>query len=210
MSDVLDAFEAEFDGETLPISFSVEHKNDDIDQELENTDDEAEKPARRNNGEQWNDDPVKLYLTQMGKIPLLKRAEEIALAKRIEESRARFRAEILQCDAVLGRACSVLHRAEKGELRFDRTMRISVTENLERNQILDRLAPNLHTVDALRKRNAHDYQTAMAVSRPSDDRIEAWKRLGRSKQHGATLIEELGLRTNRLQPLFKELEEISC
>src|SRR5215831_18859145 len=37
------------------------------------------------------DDPVRMYLTQMGEIPLLKREEEIALAKKIEVTRKRFR-----------------------------------------------------------------------------------------------------------------------
>jgi RNA polymerase primary sigma factor len=41
-------------------------------------------------GESWSDDPVRMYLTQMGEIPLLTRQEEIALAKRIELTRARF------------------------------------------------------------------------------------------------------------------------
>ena len=42
------------------------------------------------------DDPVRIYLTQMGQIPLLARSEEIALAKRIEISRKAFRRRILQ------------------------------------------------------------------------------------------------------------------
>src|SRR5207248_1479362 len=37
------------------------------------------------------DDPVRMYLTQMGEIPLLKREQEIALAKKIEVTRKRFR-----------------------------------------------------------------------------------------------------------------------
>src|SRR5947209_18370933 len=37
------------------------------------------------------DDPVRMYLTQMGEIPLLKRDEEISLAKKIEVTRKRFR-----------------------------------------------------------------------------------------------------------------------
>ena len=35
-------------------------------------------------GETWSDDPVRMYLTQMGEIPLLTRQQEIALAKQIE------------------------------------------------------------------------------------------------------------------------------
>lgn len=37
------------------------------------------------------DDPVRMYLTQMGEIPLLSREEEIRLAKKIELTRKRFR-----------------------------------------------------------------------------------------------------------------------
>ena len=40
--------------------------------------------------ESWSDDPVRMYLTQMGEIPLLTRRQEIELAKRIEETRRRF------------------------------------------------------------------------------------------------------------------------
>ncbi len=41
-------------------------------------------------GESWSDDPVRMYLTQMGEIPLLTRQQEISLAKKIEVTRARF------------------------------------------------------------------------------------------------------------------------
>src|ERR1700694_4575874 len=47
------------------------------------------------------DDPVRMYLTQMGEIPLLKREEEISLAKRIEVTRKRFRRKALEFDYAL-------------------------------------------------------------------------------------------------------------
>ena len=40
------------------------------------------------------DDPVRMYLTQMGEIPLLTRAQEIYLARQIETTRAQFRAKL--------------------------------------------------------------------------------------------------------------------
>src|ERR1700676_465419 len=42
------------------------------------------------------DDPVRMYLTQMGSIPLLKREQEIALAKKIEATRKRFPRRVLE------------------------------------------------------------------------------------------------------------------
>ena len=37
--------------------------------------------------ETWSDDPVRMYLTQMGEIPLLSRQEEVTLARQIELTR---------------------------------------------------------------------------------------------------------------------------
>ena len=55
------------------------------------------------------DDPIRIYLMQMGEIPLLSRAEEMAAARQIKRSRRRFRYTMLATDYVLaggGRACS--------------------------------------------------------------------------------------------------------
>ncbi len=49
----------------------------------------------------WSDDPVRMYLTQMAEIPLLSRDEEIALAKKIEVTRKRFRRTLLACDLAM-------------------------------------------------------------------------------------------------------------
>lgn len=43
------------------------------------------------------DDPVRMYLRQMGQIPLLSREEEIKMAKEIEEAENRFREAVFSC-----------------------------------------------------------------------------------------------------------------
>src|SRR5262249_42817742 len=67
------------------------------------------------------DDPVRMYLTQMGEIPLLKRDQEIALAKKIEVTRKRFRRKVLECDGALHQVVDTLERVHSGDLPFDRT-----------------------------------------------------------------------------------------
>ncbi len=65
--------------------------------------------------ESWSDDPVRMYLTQMGQIPLLTRQQEIALAKQIEVTRARFRRRVVECDYVMQQIVRTLRRVYEGE-----------------------------------------------------------------------------------------------
>ena len=157
----------------------------------------------------WSDDPVRMYLTQMGEIPLLTRQQEIALAKQIEITRARFRRKLLECDFVIQDAVRILRRVHLGELPFDRTVQVSVTDHLEKEQIMGRFPHNLRTLDVLLKRNRKDYQTAAGKSFKTSERKEAWRRLGRQRRRAVRLVEELGLRTQRIEQKIRTLEEFS-
>jgi RNA polymerase primary sigma factor len=160
--------------------------------------------------ESWSDDPVRMYLTQMGEIPLLTRKEEICLARRIEITRAAFRRKLLACDYVIRSAVKVLARVHRGELPFDRTVQVSVTDRLEKEQILGRLPHNLVTLERLLERNADDYRIATSKSAKPAHRQHAWKRLSRRRCRAVLLVEELGLRTQRIEPMIAQLEQFSC
>ncbi len=159
--------------------------------------------------ESWSDDPVRMYLTQMGEIPLLTRQQEVSLARQIEVTRTRFRHKVLECDYVMQTAVKVLRRVHDGELPFDRTVQVSVTDQLEKHQILGRLPHNLRTLETLLKRNLRDYNIATSRSRPPAQRRTAWRKLGRRRRRAVRLIEELGLRTQRIEPMIKILDEFS-
>ena len=165
--------------------------------------------AEVEDSESWSDDPVRMYLTQMGEIPLLTRQQEIALAKKIEITRARFRARLLHCDYVTQMAVKVLKRVHTGELPFDRTVQVSVTDRLEKDQILGRFPHNLKTIERLLQQNKDDYRLATSKSYKMSQRRDAWRRLGRRRMRAVKLVEELGLRTQRLEAMIKPLEEFS-
>ena len=159
--------------------------------------------------ESWSEDPVRMYLTQMGEIPLLTRAEEIRLAKRIEITRRHFRARLLECDYVIQMAFKVLKRVHNGELPFDRTVQVSVTGRLEKEQIMGRLPHNLTTLSILLKRNRRDYRIALNKTQSKAKRKKAWQHLGQRRRRAVRLVEELGLRTHRIEPMIRTLEEFS-
>ncbi len=155
------------------------------------------------------DDPVRMYLTQMGEIPLLTREQEISLAKKIEITRKRFRRELLESDYVMKSALDILMRVHKSELPFDRTIKVSMTEGLEKTQITGRMPHNLRTLEELRKLNIIDFTTVMAPDSSTEDRESARQNLILRRRKMVTLLEELSLRTQRLQPSIKRLEQIS-
>ena len=155
------------------------------------------------------DDPVRIYLMQMGEIPLLTRKEEIVAAKRIEKSRTRFRNAMLATDYALHAAVSLLDKVHDGRLRLDRTIEVSVTNIREKKHIMGVLPPNLRTLRHLLKANRRDFATAISKSHTRRQRREAWHRLVRRRCKAVRLVEELGLRTQRLQPLLDDLREIS-
>ncbi|MAD81255.1 MAG: sigma-70 family RNA polymerase sigma factor [Pirellulaceae bacterium] len=159
--------------------------------------------------ESWSDDPVRMYLTQMGEIPLLTRQQEIELAKKIEVTRRRFRTKLLECDYVIQSAYKVLKRVHEGELPFDRTVQVSVTDRLEKDQILGRLPHNLCTLEILLKRNRRDYSIASSRSHPKSKRRAAWQRLSHRRRRAVRLVEELGLRTQRIETLVRTLDDFS-
>ncbi len=169
----------------------------------------AEPSGETEGSESQIDDPVRIYLMQMGEIPLLSRPEEIESAKRIEDTRRRFRHSMLASDFLLQGAVALLEKVRDGKLRLDRTIEVSVTNTAGKKKLIARLGPNLATLTDLLRRNRADFSIAISRSTAMTKRHAAWRRLVLRRRKAVRLIEELNLRTGRLQPLLDKLGEIS-
>lgn len=155
------------------------------------------------------DDPIRMYMSQMSIIPLFTREEEIALAKKIEITRKRFRRNLLSNHYACEATVRTLHRVHDGELPFDRTIKVSLTERLTKEQIQARMPHNLPTLDHLLKEDSRDFSALLSEGASSKEKSDARRRFLRRRTKCLTLVEELSLRTRRVRPLMKQLEEMS-
>ncbi len=153
-------------------------------------------------------DPIRMYLSQMGSIPLLSREREIFLAKRIEITRKRLRRTILESDFALQHAVATLEKVQAGELPFERTLRTSETESVQKEQITGRMQPNLRTVRLLMQDNERDYRELAERGTGRRRRKELKEQMLLRRRKMASLCEELSLRTSRLQPLLKRMQQM--
>jgi RNA polymerase primary sigma factor len=154
-------------------------------------------------------DPIRMYLAQMAEIPLLSREEEIALAKRIEVTRKRFRRAILGCAYAMQATVDTLRRVHDGKLPFDRTIKVSLTERLTKDQIQARMPHNLATLDHLLAESRRDFRQLVSRSTARSEAATARRRFTRRRVKMLQLVEELSLRMRRVQPMMKLLRGMS-
>ena len=154
-------------------------------------------------------DPIRMYLSQMGNIPLLAREKEIFLAKQIEFTRKSFRRKMVESDFACRIALDIVQKVINGELPFERTLRTSETENGRKEQILGRMPHNVPTLLRLLDQNAADF----AITRDEDatdlEKNAAEQRMKVRRRKMATLCEELSVRTQRMQPVMRRMQQIA-
>src|SRR5690606_34214986 len=157
------------------------------------------------------EDPIRMYLAQMGAIPLLSRAEEIRLAKKIETTRVIFRRRCFESDYIAQQAVDMLRLVAGGDLPFDRTIRISTAEPDARQRIMCRMEQNLDTAQRLLDRNRAEWDRLEDPDcRPrATERREIVAAMSARRRRIATLLDELCLRTGRVIPMMRKLRSVA-
>jgi len=78
------------------------------------------------------DDPVRMYLRQMGQVPLLTREQEVEISKRIERAEEEIRNRIVEFRQTPKEVIALAKRLEAGKERFDRIVRERGVKDRER------------------------------------------------------------------------------
>ena len=70
------------------------------------------------------DDPVRMYLREMGKVPLLDREGEVEIAKRIEAGQIMIAKAVFSLDSPIRELQRLARAVEKGDMRLDEVVQV--------------------------------------------------------------------------------------
>ncbi len=165
------------------------------------------------------DDPVRMYLTQMGEIPLLTRAEELLLAKKIEIARQRFQKQIFSMGLAQGVVIKVLEDILKGDLALDKAVKVTSSSNdkdeLSKEEVCQLITSNLDTLKKLYHENCRDYAKMLNGELSEKYKQKLLQRVRTRNSKGGVLIGELNLKKNivsqlrtEIQNLYRRMEEV--
>jgi RNA polymerase primary sigma factor len=156
------------------------------------------------------DDPVRMYLTQMGEIPLLTRDQEISLAMEIEETRNAFREKVLESDIALEMTLETLKAVHTGDVPFDKTLKTGSPEiEFDKEEIIRRLPENVSTLTKMAEQNRRDFFQLLDGNLAAAKAAQTRSQLARRRARSVRLIEELNIHTSKIKPMMDQLSEIN-
>ena len=145
-------------------------------------------------------DPVRLYLTQMGEIPLLTREQELELARRIDLTRRRFRRRVLQSGVAIRSIIFIVENVLRGMIPFDKVFQTNPHEGLSKTALATRLPGHLATLNRMIAKMERLFLESLKAGRRSEELKNACRKC-------ATLIEELNVQIKVVRDIHLKICE---
>lgn len=153
-------------------------------------------------------DPIRMYLQQMGEIPLLKREDEILLSKRIEAKRNQYRQSVLTSYYAWTEILPLLREVRDGNLAIERSLSPEKSEKVKSNdQIRSKLTGAIETIEGLLERAKAEFCSLYPAN--SDYEHSDYDRVKRRLQKCYSILNTFGIQTKRLQEPHEKMREIA-
>jgi len=157
------------------------------------------------------DDPVRLYLKEMGMVSLLTREGEVEIAKRIEDGEKEVLRSLLEVPLGLKEIMNLANKVEQEKLDPDNSLidfdddEPIVDQSTQKTQVLN-LVQKLRDKEAKIRQLQKDLA---ATPQKSEARTQAEKNLATARRHMADYLKDLRLERPYLEAVLDKLRHLS-
>ncbi len=151
------------------------------------------------------DDPVRMYLKQMGQVALLTREQEVEISKRIEEAEVHERNLLNRFGGATQAYLGMTERLEQGKERFDRVINDKHVDN--RDTYLKALKPLRQKVFKAHQLVGKKYLATLRQRQSKAQLEKNLKVLNQAREHLAGLLEKFYFKQKAVEDLVAVLDE---
>jgi RNA polymerase primary sigma factor len=150
------------------------------------------------------DDPIRMYLHQMGQVPLLTREQEVEICKRIEKAEISVRGLFNRYGFAGAQYLTLVKKLENGEERFDRIVMDKFVDNRDSYMsILPKLKQNIIRVA---ERMSKQYQESSKSRLRQDERKRKVRQLERTRQTFVKSFDRLHFKQKVVEAMAAQAE----
>ena len=157
----------------------------------------------------FEDDHIAWYLAKIGEIPLLKRSEEVALAKAKDQAMDKYRLCAYSIPCVAQSCFNLLIRTLEDKERFDRVIDVGVNDSEKTEKLTKQIEANVKTIKRLLDTNRESRKKMFRKSTPEVERNELIKEVSRTNAKIARLLLDTKIRDNKIEPMIEALKKFS-
>ena len=154
------------------------------------------------------DDPVRMYLKQMGQVPLLTREQEVEISKRIEEAELKCREYFHRFGGAVAAYLTMAERLEQGKERFDRLINDKHVDS--REKYLVQLRKLRKTVQVNHRAVAKKFTASLRIRQSKAQFARTHKALEHARTTLAALLERFYFKQKAVEDLVVTIEEANA
>ncbi len=175
--------------------------------EVEKFKEVAEKEERAKQAQRMDvlDDPVRMYLKQMGQVPLLTREQEVEISKRIEEAEINSRLVFNQFGCATDAYLGLAERLRAGKERFDRVINDKMVESRDK---YFRLLPRTESqILKLHEEVGKHFAAALKVRQTKAQQEKSAKTLEQSRKKLTQQFDKLCFKQKAVEDIMLAVDE---
>ncbi|HSL99229.1 MAG TPA: RNA polymerase sigma factor RpoD [Candidatus Limnocylindria bacterium] len=156
-------------------------------------------------------DPVRLYLKEMGSIPLLNREGEVNLAKRIEDGERAIMAAVKSCSVALDELFHMGEKLKSGELQIRDVIK-DLDEDSSDEEEVQAQEKVLRVVSRIKKsmQSAREVEQRLKKGKiPEKERAQMKKKVGVLYGRAEELIQEIHLKERQIEAIGDKIRRFA-